>query len=612
MLHLSLAEHRNRIAVYPVILNKEAKVIDRPDLQDSNELDDIIEQLWNDGVDAVRLGDWSDPYSEQELAILNPYAISTWSDSQSARVYGSKRSDFTERTDEELEQVIDQAKEAIVKFKQWESENKLDKWETSEWPENITPEQLLERKQNLENRKKARAEYNSLKRSEQYNIARDIKLMRKPNGEVYGFVKDGVVYLNRDKMNLNTPIHEFGHLFTPIIKAEYREFYDKGVELIKESQYYEDVKNDPNYSHLDEDGIIDEAINQAIGDKGAKIVKDKGLFDRLKDWIKGVWERIGAKFGIKNLTSEQIQDLMLNDWTDIVNSELLNGEKLTTKIDVTKTPTIEIDGVERSTTNSEGRPIHSTEEGVRRWNSGAHPKETVESAIAKYKDGDSTRKIASELSVARASVTKWISDAGISRTSSTARGGGYDIELKSVELYKTGIGANEIAKQLGVTSTAIYRWLNKHGIKIRTTSEAQSLRAQQGRQPIRGIRSVVKTKFGEIRADSVYEAARILQLENNKEVTNVYRYSGAIDYGENRKYTPDLVVEYSSGLTTVEEIKPLFQVDRDDIIEKANAARLKLGDDISYKFITQNDIDFNLSNQDEKTYFFITRRIRSI
>ena len=158
-------------------------------------------------------------------------------------------------------------------------------------------------------------------------IKEKVQFMRKPDGTIYGFVKDGVVYLNSEKPNLNTPIHEFGHLFTPIIKSEHPEFYQKGVELIKESPYYDQVKNDPNYSNLDEDGIIDEAMNQAIGDKGEKVV-EKGLFERLKEWIKGVWERIGAKFGIKNLTSEQIEKLTLNDWTDVVNSELLNGKKL--------------------------------------------------------------------------------------------------------------------------------------------------------------------------------------------------------------------------------------------------------------------------------------------
>jgi len=86
------------VSVYPVLLNQEAKVIDRPDIQDSAELEDEIEQLWDNGVDAVRLGNWDDPASEQELAVLNPYAISTWSDSQSEQVFGGSVKNFKEKT----------------------------------------------------------------------------------------------------------------------------------------------------------------------------------------------------------------------------------------------------------------------------------------------------------------------------------------------------------------------------------------------------------------------------------------------------------------------------------------------------------------------------------
>ena len=112
------------VSVYPVILNPQAKVIDRPDLSDSIELEDIIEELWNDNVDAVRLGDWKDDSSEQELAILNPLAISTWSNSDYSAVYQMDRNKFAEKTDEELETIIDKSKQAIIKLNEWRDENK--------------------------------------------------------------------------------------------------------------------------------------------------------------------------------------------------------------------------------------------------------------------------------------------------------------------------------------------------------------------------------------------------------------------------------------------------------------------------------------------------------
>ena len=63
----------DHVNINPVILRKNAKVIEMPELSDSVELADHIEQLWNDWVDAVWI--W-DKYSwEKELAVLNPKAI---------------------------------------------------------------------------------------------------------------------------------------------------------------------------------------------------------------------------------------------------------------------------------------------------------------------------------------------------------------------------------------------------------------------------------------------------------------------------------------------------------------------------------------------------------
>jgi hypothetical protein len=60
--------------VYPVILKKGSNVKELPHIQDANELDDIIESLWKDKVDAVKIGDWTSPHSEKELVVLNPKA----------------------------------------------------------------------------------------------------------------------------------------------------------------------------------------------------------------------------------------------------------------------------------------------------------------------------------------------------------------------------------------------------------------------------------------------------------------------------------------------------------------------------------------------------------
>ena len=66
--------------VTPVLLKKGANVIEMPNIEDSIELEDMLPQLWEQKVDAVKIGDWDiekTGYGEQEIVILNPRAIAT-------------------------------------------------------------------------------------------------------------------------------------------------------------------------------------------------------------------------------------------------------------------------------------------------------------------------------------------------------------------------------------------------------------------------------------------------------------------------------------------------------------------------------------------------------
>jgi len=61
--------------VYPVILKKDATIISMPKIQDSLEIEPFLVELWTKGIDAVKIGDWSSEYSEQELVVLNPKSL---------------------------------------------------------------------------------------------------------------------------------------------------------------------------------------------------------------------------------------------------------------------------------------------------------------------------------------------------------------------------------------------------------------------------------------------------------------------------------------------------------------------------------------------------------
>lgn len=61
--------------VYMVLLHKDAVVKDMPELSDAADVEEHIVRLWEDGVDAVWIGDEADEHSEQELVVLNPQAV---------------------------------------------------------------------------------------------------------------------------------------------------------------------------------------------------------------------------------------------------------------------------------------------------------------------------------------------------------------------------------------------------------------------------------------------------------------------------------------------------------------------------------------------------------
>ena len=63
------------VKIYPVILAKNANVIERPDFSDAYDLEDHIVELWEQGVDAVWISEGKQGKGEQELCVLNPRAI---------------------------------------------------------------------------------------------------------------------------------------------------------------------------------------------------------------------------------------------------------------------------------------------------------------------------------------------------------------------------------------------------------------------------------------------------------------------------------------------------------------------------------------------------------
>ena len=107
----SFSGQSSSVSIYPVILKPDAKVIIREDLQDASEIEDIIVDLWNQGVDAIWIGG-----GEEELVVINPYAIVVYKKPERHQVFGGFKS--VQPTDEEIEHTFNEAKEIYKKTKE--------------------------------------------------------------------------------------------------------------------------------------------------------------------------------------------------------------------------------------------------------------------------------------------------------------------------------------------------------------------------------------------------------------------------------------------------------------------------------------------------------------
>lgn len=101
------------VNVHPIILLKGSKVINEENMTDAIDVEDVVEDLWNQGVDAIYIGDKNQ--GEKELLVLNPHAIvNIEGASEYFKFYGLDNSTVKNPTDEQLKDVLDTCKEYLA------------------------------------------------------------------------------------------------------------------------------------------------------------------------------------------------------------------------------------------------------------------------------------------------------------------------------------------------------------------------------------------------------------------------------------------------------------------------------------------------------------------
>ena len=168
------------------------------------------------------------------------------------------------------------------------------------------------------------------------------------NGDVvYGAAVGGKILLNADRLNPNTPIHEYTHLWDKACQQKNPELWKRGVELMKQTSLWKEVENDPNYAGLNEDGIASEVHSRLSGDNGEAVLTrmsqeiiDEGgspidmaakfsVISRLKKWLSDFWHWV--KDTMIPWSREEAERISVDDFVNMPLSDLAKGTKLSGK-----------------------------------------------------------------------------------------------------------------------------------------------------------------------------------------------------------------------------------------------------------------------------------------
>lgn len=160
-----------------------------------------------------------------------------------------------------------------------------------------------------------------------------VVFMKSPTGEILGFSHNGKIYLNAEHLNPNTPIHEAGHLMLEFLKQNDTKVYNRGIELVTGSHYYDSVKQNKFYkdeanklpADQREEYFKQEALAAAIGDRGAQFVteaKKKGF----AEWLNNLWEAVKNTLGLKNITAKELSELTLDEFSKRAAADILRQQ----------------------------------------------------------------------------------------------------------------------------------------------------------------------------------------------------------------------------------------------------------------------------------------------
>ena len=158
------------------------------------------------------------------------------------------------------------------------------------------------------------------------------QFLRTSRGEVYGFVKDGKIYIDRELLDANTPVHEYTHIWDKAVREKNPELWNKGVELLKQTEIWSDVINDVAYQNIkdNENLVASEVHSRLTGKNSEKILKNinvsNGVVNALKRWLNDFWTFLKDTFA--PWSKNELDKLTIDEFVSMPIGDLVKGTRL--------------------------------------------------------------------------------------------------------------------------------------------------------------------------------------------------------------------------------------------------------------------------------------------
>lgn len=167
---------------------------------------------------------------------------------------------------------------------------------------------------------------------EKYIGEQRMRQMHDAGGVLYGFTDGKKIVLIAERMNPNTPIHEYTHMWVEAYSRENPKAWQAALELLKRTDEWYAVLNDPNYKGIagDEQKVASEVLSRLTAEyfsvdtgKGKTrfdLLANNGLRVRVANAVKRFWDTVLGWFGMKVNKPSQLQELINRPVEDLLRS----------------------------------------------------------------------------------------------------------------------------------------------------------------------------------------------------------------------------------------------------------------------------------------------------